>query len=38
MNHLALYKRSLDMENHLLVVRGSIAPVIAGMKDYRAVG
>lgn len=34
MNHLALYKRSLDLENHLLVVRGSIAPVIAGMKDY----
>ena len=36
MNHLALYKRSLDPENHLLVVRGSIAPVIAGMNSYHA--
>ncbi len=34
MNHLALYKRSLDQEHHLLVVRGNVAPMLAGMKAY----
>jgi hypothetical protein len=36
MNHLARYQRFLDLENHLLVVRGGIAPVIAGMHAYHA--